>query len=112
MTLIAFGINHKTAPVEIREKVAFAPEKMESALHECVKTGDVNEAAIVSTCNRTELYFSLHENEAKNEEIEGERLQVPPDSRAPSDRLQLEWLPLGLHPVLRRAAAVSHGLLQ
>lgn len=65
MTLIAFGINHKTAPVDIREKVAFAPEKMESALHECVKNGEVNEAAIVSTCNRTELYFSLHENEAK-----------------------------------------------
>lgn len=69
MTLIAFGINHKTAPVEIREKVAFAPEKMESALHQCVKTGDVNEAAIVSTCNRTELYFSLHDNEAKDDDL-------------------------------------------
>lgn len=69
MTLIAFGINHKTAPVEIREKVAFAPEKMESALHECVKTGEVNEAAIVSTCNRTELYFSLHDNETKQDDL-------------------------------------------
>lgn len=69
MTLIAFGINHKTAPVDIREKVAFAPEKMESALHECVKNGEVNEAAIVSTCNRTELYFSLHENEAKEDDF-------------------------------------------
>lgn len=66
MTLIAFGINHKTAPVDIREKVAFAPEKMEQALHECVNNGEVNEAAIVSTCNRTELYFSLHEDD-KNE---------------------------------------------
>ena len=68
MTLIAFGINHKTAPVDIREKVAFAPEKMEEALHECVNNGEVSEAAIVSTCNRTELYFNSHENEAKNDD--------------------------------------------
>ena len=69
MTLIAFGINHKTAPVDIREKVAFAPEKMEQALQGCVNNGEVSEAAIVSTCNRTELYFNLHENEAKENNI-------------------------------------------
>ena len=62
MTLIAFGINHKTAPVDIREKVAFAPEKMEQALHECLGNGDVSEAAIVSTCNRTELYTNINED--------------------------------------------------
>jgi len=63
VTLIAFGINHKTAPVEIREKVAFAPEKMEKALHECIGNGTVSEAAIVSTCNRTELYTNTAESE-------------------------------------------------
>ena len=61
MTLIAFGINHKTAPVDIREKVAFAPEKMEQALHQCINNGSVSEAAIVSTCNRTELYTNINE---------------------------------------------------
>ncbi len=71
MTLIAFGINHKTAPVEIREKVAFAPEKMEHALHECIShgTGSISEAAIISTCNRTELYLNLHENETNKNDI-------------------------------------------
>ena len=69
MTLIAFGINHKTAPVDIREKVAFAPEKMEQALHECINNGEVSEAAIVSTCNRTELYFSLPEDDTENSDI-------------------------------------------
>ena len=69
MTLLAFGINHKTAPVDIREKVAFAPEKMEQALHECVNKGEVGEAAIVSTCNRTELYFSLVDNEVSDNDI-------------------------------------------
>ncbi len=69
MTLLALGINHKTAPVEIREKVAFAPEKMEQALHECVNKGEVSEAAILSTCNRTELYFSLPEDETEQPDI-------------------------------------------
>lgn len=59
MTLFAFGINHKTAPVEIREKVAFAPEKLLAALQELTHTADIHEAAIVSTCNRTELYCGV-----------------------------------------------------
>ena len=59
MTLLAFGINHKTAPVDIREKVAFAPEKLQAALQDLLTLTAVNEAAIVSTCNRTELYYDL-----------------------------------------------------
>lgn len=59
MTLLAFGINHKTAPVAIREKVAFAPDKLEAALRDLLTRTAVNEAAIVSTCNRTELYCNL-----------------------------------------------------
>ena len=70
MTLIAFGINHKTAPVDIREKVAFAPEKMEQALHQCVGNGTVIEAAIVSTCNRTELYTSVNDEDDFNNLLE------------------------------------------
>ena len=66
MTLVAFGINHKTAPVEIRERVAFAPEKLEQALHECLDKTQVNEAAIVSTCNRTELYCGLEEHDLES----------------------------------------------
>lgn len=69
MTLIAFGINHKTAPVSIREKVAFAPEKIEQALHECIANGDISEAAIVSTCNRTELYTNINESNAEQADI-------------------------------------------
>jgi len=69
VTLIAFGINHKTAPVDIREKVAFAPEKMEQALLECIDKGEVNEAAIVSTCNRTELYFNVLTDDKNENDI-------------------------------------------
>ena len=61
MPLIALGINHQTAPVEIREKVSFAPEQMIDALQQAVALAEVNEAVIVSTCNRTELYCEVSE---------------------------------------------------
>ncbi len=56
MSLLAFGINHKTAPVDIRERVAFAPGNLIDALKDLVTNARIQEAAIVSTCNRTELY--------------------------------------------------------
>ncbi|MBC8520189.1 MAG: glutamyl-tRNA reductase [Gammaproteobacteria bacterium] len=61
MTLVAFGINHKTAPVDIREKVSFAPEKIPYALKDLTSNSDFNEAAILSTCNRTEIYCGMKE---------------------------------------------------
>jgi len=65
MTLLAVGINHKTAPVEIREKVAFAPERLSDALQELAARNAVNEAAILSTCNRTELYCGVEGDDCK-----------------------------------------------
>ena len=59
MPLLALGINHKTAPVEIRERVSFAPEHLPQALLELCAEKTVAEAAILSTCNRTELYCGL-----------------------------------------------------
>src|SRR5690554_2757011 len=56
MALLALGINHKTAPVEVRERVAFAPEALSEALHEACRQARLSEVAILSTCNRTELY--------------------------------------------------------
>ncbi len=56
MALLSLGINHQTAPVDIREKVAFAPEQLSQALNELQSLSAVNESVIVSTCNRTEIY--------------------------------------------------------
>jgi glutamyl-tRNA reductase len=61
MQLFAFGINHKTAPLAVREQVAFNVEAMESALRDLVGHGAAKEATILSTCNRTEVYCSTHE---------------------------------------------------
>jgi glutamyl-tRNA reductase len=59
MPLLALGINHKTAPVNIREQVAFPPEHLSAALLDLRSNGGAAEAAILSTCNRTELYCTL-----------------------------------------------------
>lgn len=59
MPLLALGINHKTAPVHIRERLAFGPEQLRQALRDFLNRGAAREAAIVSTCNRTELYCGL-----------------------------------------------------
>lgn len=56
MTLLAFGINHTTAPLAIRERVAFAPDGLERALAEARQMAGLSEVAILSTCNRTEIY--------------------------------------------------------
>ena len=59
MALVAVGLNHLTAPLEFREKVAFAPEATAAALAELTTEPGVREAAILSTCNRTELYCNV-----------------------------------------------------
>ena len=56
MRLLVLGINHRTAPVEIRGQVAFPVEQLPRALGELTALQNVREAAILSTCNRTELY--------------------------------------------------------
>src|SRR3569833_3393263 len=65
MPLLAFGINHKTAPVEIREKVAFSPPQVSDALKELTTLPAVQEAAILSTCNRTEIVCYLEEDQSQ-----------------------------------------------
>ncbi len=56
MSILAFGINHKTASVDVREKVAFDLHDMEGALQDLLKVDGIAEAVILSTCNRTEIY--------------------------------------------------------
>ena len=61
MTLFALGLNHQTAPLAIRERVAFATDALSNAVGELMRARPVKEAAIISTCNRTELYVSAGE---------------------------------------------------
>lgn len=66
MSLLTVGINHQTAPVSLRETVAFTPDDTGEALRGLLAQKGVEEAAILSTCNRTELYCST---DAANEMV-------------------------------------------
>ncbi|WP_308366500.1 MULTISPECIES: glutamyl-tRNA reductase [unclassified Microbulbifer] len=83
MPILALGINHDSAPIEVRERVAFAPEVMPGALADARKALGCAELAILSTCNRTEIYGEVSE----------ERL--------------LEWL-ADYHQVPREQLVASH----
>jgi len=56
MSIVVIGVNHKTAPVSLREQVAFSPETLLEALTQA--NNIVLEGMILSTCNRTEIYFT------------------------------------------------------
>ena len=56
MSIVTLGFNHVTAPVELRERVAFPPQQLPDALRDLRADLDVPEVAILSTCNRTEVY--------------------------------------------------------
>ncbi len=55
MRITLVGINHKTAPVEVRERLYFSPDQAEVFLRHCGTIAPVEEALLLSTCNRTEL---------------------------------------------------------
>ncbi|MFS7194889.1 glutamyl-tRNA reductase [Rahnella inusitata] len=61
MTLLALGINHKTAPVSLRERVTFSPETLDQALSSLLQQPLVQGGVVLSTCNRTELYLSVEQ---------------------------------------------------
>jgi len=64
MSLYVLGINHQTAPVGLREKVAFAPEALAPALASLRALPEVREVALLSTCNRTEVYAQANGSDA------------------------------------------------
>lgn len=66
MRLFALGLNHRTAPVEVRERVAFPAEAQRGAVEALRRHTLADEAMLVSTCNRTELYLR-----AANDEVLG-----------------------------------------
>jgi glutamyl-tRNA reductase len=69
MSLLTLGINHTTAPVEVRERVAINEQNLGHALKKLITVPQVDEAAIISTCNRTELYCEVNQIDAGKQEI-------------------------------------------
>ena len=66
MPINVLGVNHKSAPIDIREKLAFDKNSIPKALSDLKKIDGVNEVVLISTCNRTEIYT---ENNLDNSRI-------------------------------------------
>jgi glutamyl-tRNA reductase len=64
MSLFVCGINHHTAPLTIRERFTFTPQGVQTPLLELVKSGCASEAALLATCNRTEIICKSPEPQA------------------------------------------------
>lgn len=65
MAILAYGINYRTAPLELREQLAFPADDLGAALVDLTgRVPSVGEAAILSTCNRTELYCSVNDSDS------------------------------------------------
>jgi glutamyl-tRNA reductase len=82
MPLFALGLNHSTAPIKVREQVAFHGDMLATALRDLLGQPKVREAAILSTCNRTEVYFNGGETEPVVDWLEHFH-RVPKASLAP-----------------------------
>jgi len=82
MSLYTLGLNHQTAPLAVRERIAFSPDALGHALRDLLKRPKVREAAILSTCNRTEVYVHVTEPQPVARWLE-EFHEVPADSLSP-----------------------------
>lgn len=93
MALFLLGINHNTASIDMREKVAFPPEIVESALTDVYGLPEVNEVVIVSTCNRTELYVDFLEAGAEETEAGAEPEPLEANRKLVDRRQQMvDWM--------------------
>lgn len=80
MNIVVVGLSHKTAPVEVREKLSIQEAKLEEALHHLRGYPHIEEVAVISTCNRLEIYAVVSETEKGVVEITQfllERGQIP-----------------------------------
>src|SRR6185369_10101799 len=98
--LLVLGVSHKTAPVGVRERLAVVPEMMEGVLAELAALPAVKEAALLSTCNRVEIYAAI--------DRDGDRA-AQGLAEALARRAGVTALELGAHLYERRDAdAVAH----
>lgn len=91
MELLCLGLNHRTAPVEVRERFAVGTTKLGSASSELVTLAEATEAVVISTCNRTEFYLAAEDAQETFTKIEArlaEKAQVDPSVSAHFYRME------------------------
>ncbi len=113
MQLLTLGINHQTAPLALRERVAFVPEEIGLTIARLRdrlaprSAGALSEAAIVSTCNRTELYCAVAEPQAASNALAD---FIATEKQLDSDELRRATYALPQTNAVRHAFRVASGL--
>ena len=113
MQLLTLGINHQTAPLALRERVAFVPEEIGPTIARLrdrlasTSAGALSEAAIVSTCNRTELYCAVAEPQAAGSALAA---FIAAEKQLDSDELRQATYALPQTNAVRHAFRVASGL--
>ncbi|CEK09902.1 glutamyl-tRNA reductase [Legionella hackeliae] len=108
MVFVACGLNHKTAPLDVREKVALPLSMQEALLHNLIDLPAVNEAAILSTCNRTEIYCDTEDPESLAPWL-AKQHQLAPELLSPY--LYMHHGPQGIRHTLRVASGLDSMML-
>ncbi len=107
MELLLLGVNHRTAPVDLRERLSFTPEETHHALGALGASPAVKEAMILSTCNRTEVYALAPDPEAGEQEIRSRLMAAKgADLLAPGDHRYL----LRRREAVRQLLRVTSGI--
>jgi glutamyl-tRNA reductase len=83
MNIVLLGLNHKTAPIELRERLAIGPQQLEAATRSLVQAPGVLEGMILSTCNRVELLTSQEADAPHLLDFIGSYFQIDPELLAP-----------------------------
>ncbi|NOY85782.1 MAG: glutamyl-tRNA reductase [Deltaproteobacteria bacterium] len=109
MDILIVGLSHKTAPVEVREKISFAGDSLSEGLKALISCPHVSEALIVSTCNRVEIYSCIMKNsiDAAHEEIAAFLSQF---HDVPRDQLDPHLYMMSGEEAVRHAFRVSSSL--
>lgn len=117
MQLLAVGINHTTAPVSLREKVAFPVDQLGQAVASArawfgrsAASGGAEEAAILSTCNRTELYAASHARSGVDDAIDASAHFLADYHKLSYAELRPYLYALPQHNAVRHAFRVASGL--
>ncbi|SDF02531.1 glutamyl-tRNA reductase [Terriglobus roseus] len=82
MSLSLLGVNHKSAPIDVRERLAIAPDQLADAIRSLVQHPGVHEGLILSTCNRVEL-LTEHESASDVRAFLSDYFSVPQSTLAP-----------------------------
>lgn len=105
MHVVAIGLNHRTAPVEVRERVAFSPAQVGDLLQQFLGSNAASEVVILSTCNRTEVYLVADATDKSLEATtkflgscyRGDGLALPQDSKRPRADARADEVDLARH---------------